>query len=334
MSGIAVVTRLRVLAVLIAWGGGVSFSVDAAAACLLPLYIDAAIATHVSSTTGQARGVGGADLKNFQGEICSNYTLNATGYLYEVTTEIARDPAQGFGSVLVNPSAGARVGYCYFTAIEATAGTVGSPLTPPGSQACWTGPPAPPRNPIPVADCEPGWLGCGTPIVLDTAGDGYHLTDFTGGVEFDIDGDGFRERLSWTAATSDDAFLWLDSNDNGRVDGGAELFGDVGGYPNGFEKLKRFDAVERGGNADGRISSLDLIWSALRLWTDSSHDGVSDPSELTPLSLAGYYYIDLSYNVVGTHDQLGNLFRYKGHARSIRGKERVYDIVFDLSDME
>jgi len=156
-----------------------------------------------------------------------------------------------------------------------------------------------------------------SPIIVDTDGRGFNLTDAKSGVKFDITGTNHPIQIAWTASGSQNAFLAIDLNHNGKIDSGKELFGNfspqpMSKEPNGFLALAIYDTPALGGNGDGIIDARDRVFSSLLLWIDKNHDGISQPDELHSLAELGVTSIDLKYRESRRIDEFGNEFRFKG----------------------
>lgn len=189
-----------------------------------------------------------------------------------------------------------------------------------------------------VWDPETGhctWMNC--PIVISLDGGSYRLTSARDGVPFDLNANGSLEQIAWTRGDAEVAFLALDRNGNGRIDSGAELFGNHtpvyanrpdGTAPNGFEALRFTQGVSYGyGTQDDQIDWRDPVWQKLLLWTDRNHNGISEPDEITRVADSGLAAISLDYKSTKRVDQFGNEFRQRGEVIWQGGESsKIFDI--------
>jgi hypothetical protein len=136
------------------------------------------------------------------------------------------------------------------------------------------------------------------PITFDLDGDGFELTSYLDGAQFDITGSG---KASSTAfIKGGDAFLAIDNNGNGVIDSGKELFGDQNGAANGYEELSKLDS-----NKDGVINKNDKDFDKLLLFKDNGN-GKTENGELLSLADGGIEELNLKYQNVSKSTSGGN----------------------------
>lgn len=170
-----------------------------------------------------------------------------------------------------------------------------------------------------------------TPILISALDKGFHLSDTKDGVLFDVFGTGEMIPISWTTKGSGDGWLALPDPATGTVTRLSQLFGNLtpqppAAHPNGFLALAVYDQPLNGGNADGIISAEDEVWSKLRVWVDSNHDGISQPDELLTMEQAGIVWISLEHRFDPHTDQWGNVYGLEGGLCRSAGKQTIWDV--------
>ncbi len=166
------------------------------------------------------------------------------------------------------------------------------------------------------------------PLVLDLDGDGVTtlaLSEST--VYFDLDNNGFAERTGWVSPK--DGLLVLDRNGNGKIDSGAELFGNHTSLANGrkaadgLQALAAFDL-----NGDRVINASDQVFHQLRIWKDINSNGMTDEGELLSLNDANVASLDLSASSHRYIDSAGNDHRLMSQFETTDGRWLAMDDVW------
>lgn len=140
------------------------------------------------------------------------------------------------------------------------------------------------------------------PLIIDLGTPSIELHSLANGVNFDLDNNGFAEKTAWIG--SEDGFLALDRNKNGRIDNGGELFGDQVILKNGSKSASGFEALaELDENGDGMIDKNDPQYANLRVWIDVNRNGISETNELKTLDEIGVISISLDHTEISFVDE-------------------------------
>ena len=160
------------------------------------------------------------------------------------------------------------------------------------------------------------------PLILDLDGDGIHLSSVEDGVHFDLDGNDFKEKVSWI--DSGDALLVYDKNNNGMIDSGAELFGDQTLLKNGQKADAGFHALsDLDSNNDGKIDSEDKEFSNIKIWKDINRDGISSENEIFSLKDVDIKSISLDSEEIHQGEGNGNVLVRRSYFEKNNGEKMM-----------
>ena len=155
------------------------------------------------------------------------------------------------------------------------------------------------------------WIWPRDPLILDLDGNGLETVGLAANIYFDHDGDGVLTKTGWSGQT--DALLVWDRNANGRIDTGAELFGDFTPLPNGTLAPNGFAALAAlDGNGDGIIDAADPAFAELKLWRDADQNGSTGAGELISLADAGILSLNLANTLKNQNLANGNQLAREG----------------------
>ncbi|HEX7155313.1 MAG TPA: hypothetical protein VF618_27855 [Thermoanaerobaculia bacterium] len=275
--------------------------------------------THsVTSTTGA-----GAFQTSVTGDGIYSYTLRGPavpGACYTTALTVTAEPAGPFNSTSESWSGGQRC------APSGGGGGGGG-----GTATC--------KEPAADGTCPPTGTTCTeytppeecqlSPIVINMERGGYRLSDAADPVEFDLTAEGIPERITWTSRGAAMAFLALDRNGNEVVDDGSELFGNYTRKSDGTAADNGFDALsDLDGDGNGQVDADDAKWGLLLLWTDTNHNGRSEPHEVVRLASSDITALGLRYKATHRHDRAGNMYKFRALLQRGQQTDAYYDIYF------
>jgi len=167
-------------------------------------------------------------------------------------------------------------------------------------------------------------------ILIDTDGSGFHLTSAADGLHWDFYANHHPIHLAWTTPGSTNGWLAMPDK-SGRITSARQMFSNVAAQAGGKDgELNGFSALAIYDNSPGYgvLDAKDYpYWGNLRVWVDTNHDGISQPTELHTLDELGIAAISLNCTETPKTDAFGNEFRLKGRMTLKDGSKRtIYDV--------
>lgn len=144
------------------------------------------------------------------------------------------------------------------------------------------------------------------PLVVNFNGTAAQLSEQR--FAFDLNSDGKAEQIN--SLRSGSGFLALDTNNDGKINNGSELFGTASG--NGYADLARYD-----GDGNGWIDENDSVYSKLKVWTPGGEGG----GQLSGLAQVGIGALSLS--------ALATPFDLKTAGNQLLGSVRASSVVLN-----
>ena len=187
-------------------------------------------------------------------------------------------------------------------------------------------------NDVPsMTDAQVNALITADPIVLDLTGAGIHTTTAAQGVNFDINGTGTSQQVSWTSGTTE-GFLVL-ANAAGQVTSGAQMFGTGMLMPDGTHASSGFAALAQyDTNHDGVINSSDAVFKQLQVWVDANGDGKVEAGELKTLSQLGITSLDLHATASNTAENGSSIGLTSTYMTASGATHQMADVNLTKSD--
>ena len=180
-----------------------------------------------------------------------------------------------------------------------------------------------------IADCG---MPCGKdPLIIDFSNDGLDASNKKKGIPFDFNNDGKNEMYYWVGP--DEGFLVVDINQNGKVDSGAELFGNStllsdGSYAShGYHAILEYDT-----NEDMKISVEDASYHTIMVWRDLNQNGKSSKNEIFSLQEVGIERISIVPDLeLSEYPHISTVFKSKVHFYDA-SIAPMYDIILHEMD--